>query len=122
MLDELGHAVSAAESGPAALALLREATEYDLALVDFAMPGMTGAQFAEQAITVRPMLPVLLMTGYVESAARQSWSERGYRTLMKPFNTAELAAVLLPLTSPGTAGEVSRVAVDPEVETREQRA
>jgi CheY-like chemotaxis protein len=95
------------------LALLRDAQEFDLLLVDFAMPEMTGVQFAAQAMALRPALPVLLMTGYLESAARQSWTERGYGTVTKPFNATELAAALRPFTSPALrAGEV---------ETREQR-
>ncbi len=110
MLEELGHAVTAADSGPAGLALLRETAEFDLLLVDFAMSAMTGVQFAEHAMTLRPGLPVLLMTGYVESAARQSWSERDYRMLMKPFNSAELAVAL--------SSFVLRAG---EVEMREQR-
>jgi signal transduction histidine kinase/ActR/RegA family two-component response regulator len=99
MLDDLGHAVTAAESGPAGLALLRDGHEFDLLLADFAMPEMTGVQFAEQALALRGPLPVLLMTGYAESDARQSWSERGYRVIMKPFSTSELAAALRPFAS-----------------------
>ncbi|HEY3849117.1 MAG TPA: ATP-binding protein [Acetobacteraceae bacterium] len=107
MLDDLGHAVTAAESGPAGLALLRDGQEFDLLLVDFAMPEMTGVQFAEQALALRRAPPVLLMTGYAESDVRQSWSERGYRMVMKPFSTAELAAALRPFTSAvRSAGEV----------------
>jgi signal transduction histidine kinase/ActR/RegA family two-component response regulator len=117
MLAELGHTATAAESGPAGLALLRGAAEFDLLLADFAMPEMTGVQFAQQAVMLRPVLTVLLMTGYVESAARESWTERGYRTVMKPFNTAELAAALRPFTTPTLrAGEtpVSRAVRHPE--------
>jgi len=106
MLGELGHVVTTAESGPAGLALLHGPAEFDLLLVDFAMPEMTGVQLAEQAVTLWPELTVLLMTGYVESAARQSWTEHGYRSVMKPFNAAELATALLPFTSPAGAGEV----------------
>ena len=94
MLDELGHAVTAAENGPAGLALLRETLAFDLLLADFAMPEMTGVQLAEQALALQPALTVLLMTGYADSAARQSWSERGYRTVTKPFTTTELAAAI----------------------------
>ncbi len=109
MLHELGHTVTAVESGPAGLALLREAAEFDLLLVDFAMPDMTGVQFAEQVILLGRAVPVLLMTGYVESAARQSWNERGYRTVMKPFGVAELAAALLSFTSPeSNAGSIRK--------------
>ncbi len=97
MLDDLGHAVTAADSGPAALALLREAADFDLLLADFAMPEMTGVQLAEQAVAMRPALPIVLMTGYVEGDARHSWTERGYRAVLKPFSAVELAAAL---TSP----------------------
>ncbi len=104
MLHDLGHTVTAAESGPAALALLREAAAFDVLLVDFAMPEMTGTQLAGQALALRPELPVLLMSGYVENDQRQSWTERGYRAVMKPFSAAELAAALLAVTSARGSG------------------
>ena len=111
MLRELRHMVTAAASGPAGLALLRSNQTFDLLLADYAMPEMTGVQLAEQAITLRPELRVLLMTGYADSAARESWAEHGYRTLTKPFSGVELAAALY--TSPALrAGEV---------ETRQRR-
>jgi signal transduction histidine kinase/ActR/RegA family two-component response regulator len=96
MLQELGHTVIDAEQGSAALAVLRDDAGFDLLLVDYAMPEMTGVQLAERAMSVRPLLPVVLMTGYVESAARQAWSALGYRTVMKPFGSTELAAALVP--------------------------
>jgi CheY-like chemotaxis protein len=40
MLGELGHRVTTAENGPAAIALLSTNIELDLLLVDFAMPVM----------------------------------------------------------------------------------
>ena len=104
MLRELGHAVTAADSGAAGLALLRGPEAFDLLLVDFAMPEMTGAMLEERALALRPELRVLLMTGYADAAARQSWTERGIRPVMKPFSIAELGEALLPFTS--SAGEL----------------
>ena len=104
MLRELGHAVAVADSGAACLAVLRGPEAFDLLLVDFAMPEMTGAMLEERALALRPELSVLLMTGYADAAARQSWTERGIRPVMKPFSIAELGEALLPFTS--SAGEV----------------
>ncbi|HVC59684.1 MAG TPA: cache domain-containing protein [Acetobacteraceae bacterium] len=119
MLSELGHAVTAAGSGPEGLALLREAAEFDLLLADFAMPKMTGLQLAALAVMLRPGLPVLLMTGYVESDARESWTERGCGMVMKPFNTAELAAALLPFAAPASNAGSRRIADQPETGVRQ---
>jgi CheY-like chemotaxis protein len=104
MLGELGHIVVAAPDGPSALDRLVASRDFDLLIADFAMPGMNGAELATQAQAVVPGLPVLFMTGYVNSDGLRAWSERGYRTLKKPFHVTELAVALrtalgLPLDS-----------------------
>jgi CheY-like chemotaxis protein len=90
MLSELGHTVSMAENGPAALAILSGGAEVDLLLSDFAMPVMNGAQLAAETMKLRPQLPVLFMTGYADTAILQSWTELGYRMLNKPFSSEDL--------------------------------
>ncbi len=94
MLHSLGHDVIEAPGGPAALTLLREAGPFDLLLADYAMPGMTGAQLAAEAATLRPELRVLLITGYVDADALRSWSDRGRPVLKKPLTRSDLAAAL----------------------------
>jgi signal transduction histidine kinase/ActR/RegA family two-component response regulator len=94
MLADLGHDVVEAEDGPAALECLRTDGPFDLLIVDFAMPGMTGTDVAAQALDDVPDLAILFMTGYADSDRLRSWSERGYRTLSKPFHVAELAIAL----------------------------
>jgi signal transduction histidine kinase len=94
VLTELGHEVVAAASGAAALAILRERQDFDVLLADFAMPEMTGVQLAGQVAELLPGLPILFLSGYADSEVLRSWSERGYRTLNKPFRSAELAAAL----------------------------
>jgi signal transduction histidine kinase/ActR/RegA family two-component response regulator len=90
MLGELGHKVAVAENGPAAITMLASKTEFDLLLVDFAMPVMNGAQVAAEAIRLRPRLPVLFITGYADASVLNSWTQLGYRTLKKPFSAADL--------------------------------
>jgi signal transduction histidine kinase/CheY-like chemotaxis protein len=90
ILGELGHDAVVAENGPAALARLSGEAEFDLLLVDFAMPVMNGAEVAAEALKRRPELAILFMTGYAENGVLSSWVELGYRTLNKPFSAAAL--------------------------------
>jgi CheY-like chemotaxis protein len=88
ILEELGHEVADAASGRSALKLLKKGYQCDLLLVDFAMPLMNGSECATEARKLRPDLPILFMTGYVENDALKRWSDLGYRTLNKPFQYA----------------------------------
>jgi CheY-like chemotaxis protein len=94
MLRELGHEVREAANGDDALDLLRDTPDCDLMLADYVMPQMTGLQLADQMRARFPGVPVLLTTGYAESAIRQAWAERGYLSLQKPFHSEELATAL----------------------------
>ncbi|MBR0696631.1 ATP-binding protein [Bradyrhizobium lablabi] len=66
MLEDLGHRVISASSGPHALDILRSDQVIDLMMTDHVMPGMTGLELAVASREVRPQLPVLLATGYAE--------------------------------------------------------
>lgn len=58
-----GVKVHMADSGPAALQLLRE-HPVDLILADHQMPGMDGLQFLEAAHEQHPDVPRIMLTGY----------------------------------------------------------
>ena len=58
---------------------------------DFAMPGQTGAELARQLRTLRPELPILLITGYAAIAEDEI---DDLPRLAKPFRQAELAAAV----------------------------
>jgi CheY-like chemotaxis protein len=61
-LSRRGYAVTAASDGNQALALLAE-DAYDLAILDFMMPGMNGLELAAQCRLLYPDLKVLILTG-----------------------------------------------------------
>jgi CheY-like chemotaxis protein len=88
-LEELGHKVATAADGKEALARL-EAQTFDLLMLDFAMPGMNGAQVAEAARRLRPDQKLVFVTGYAETAAITSAAEDA-PILRKPFRTIEVA-------------------------------
>ena len=71
--------------------ILRNNTPIDVLVTDFSMPKMNGGELAKAARTLRPGLPVVLVSGYAEcrrlrsdaAAARQTIYARsvgsGYR-------------------------------------------
>ena len=92
MLEELGHHVIEASSGPQALELLRD-REVDLIITDHAMPVMTGMQLAAIVRTERPEIPIVLATGYAE-LPRRSKLPKNIPRLAKPFGDSALSEAI----------------------------
>ena len=88
-LDTFGYAVLEADSGPAGLEVLARVTP-DLVVIDYAMPGMTGADVARQARARHPSLPILFASGYAETRALEDVADEHIRILRKPFRIDDL--------------------------------
>jgi PAS domain S-box-containing protein len=88
-LKSLGYHVTEASGGQAGLDRIVE-DQPDLMIVDFAMPGVNGAQVAVQARQVLPALAVLLVTGYADAQAIRDLV-RSEAVLRKPFKVSDLA-------------------------------
>ncbi|MGI9325742.1 MAG: response regulator [Pseudomonadales bacterium] len=88
MLESLGHFVICAENSDLALSLLDERTP-DVLITDLLMPGrLGGAELAQAARERLPMLPILIISGYADSA------EVDFPLLAKPFRLQDLDAAL----------------------------
>jgi len=93
MLGDAGYEVVQASSGAAALDTLeRVGSRTELVLVDIAMPGINGIELAAIVRRTWPALPVLLMTGYADSALLRKGA--GLEILRKPFQSTELEATV----------------------------
>ncbi|HET6194991.1 MAG TPA: ATP-binding protein [Acetobacteraceae bacterium] len=88
LLEDLGHTVIKAASGADALSVLRDGQVIDLMITDYAMPGMTGLQLAEEARRLRPGLPILLATGYADLPTH---ADLELPRLSKPYQQRQLA-------------------------------
>jgi PAS domain S-box-containing protein len=97
MLQDLGHRVLEANSGPQALEIINSGVPIDLMMTDHAMPVMTGTELAELARLKRPGLPVLLATGYTDLPAGQ---KSDLPRLSKPYMQAQLKAEIDKLLAP----------------------
>jgi signal transduction histidine kinase/CheY-like chemotaxis protein len=89
-LRALGHEVIEASNGQDALTLL-EHHRPDLLVLDYAMPGLNGAEVAVRARRSRPDLPILFASGYSDSQALLRALGADAAILRKPFTIAELA-------------------------------
>ena len=90
-LIEAGHEVREASSGLQALAALEADPCVDLVVLDFAMPGMNGAEAAIEIRKRWPGLPVLFVTGFADTTALTLAGAGGAdAVILKPFRNGEL--------------------------------
>jgi CheY-like chemotaxis protein len=89
MLESLGYSVAESDSADAALAILEQDPDFDLIVSDVKMPGsLDGTGLAHAVRKQWPTIPVLLMSGFVDSEAEAS----AFALLEKPFEASRLAA------------------------------
>jgi CheY-like chemotaxis protein/anti-sigma regulatory factor (Ser/Thr protein kinase) len=93
MLRSHGHWVTEAANGPQALLEL-ERSDVRLMLLDFAMPGMNGAEVAVQALELKPDIELLFLTGFSDSEAIDKAVNGRARVLKKPASAATLFAAI----------------------------
>ena len=92
-LEELGLQTANAADGFDALAQLARARP-DLLIADFAMPNMNGAELVARARALYPDLPVIVASGYAESAQLEATPGSPPLLLRKPFRGHELQAAV----------------------------
>ncbi len=93
LLERLGYAVTARTDSAEALALFeRDPLGFDLLITDQTMPKLTGNQLAEEALKIRPGLPVILCTGFSEIVDGDKAALIGIREFVyKPFGAREIS-------------------------------
>jgi signal transduction histidine kinase/ActR/RegA family two-component response regulator len=100
LLHDLGYVALQAEDGPSGLRILESGQRIDLLVSDVGLPGgMNGRQLADAARMLRPLLPVLFITGYAETILLATGDlAPNMHVLAKPFPLDELARRIRTLT------------------------
>jgi PAS domain S-box-containing protein len=95
-LERSGYTVLIAESGPAAIEVVRaQGGRIDLALLDASMPGMGGEEALVHLRKVKPDLKVIVSSGYSEVEALRLFGEvpiSGF--IQKPYTVHALASAV----------------------------
>lgn len=91
-LRAIGYRVVDAQDGESAMQVL-DRQSFDLLVVDFAMPGLNGAEVAKLARSKQPHLRILVVSGCADNAAIEA-AVGPTAQLRKPFDAAELHAAV----------------------------
>jgi signal transduction histidine kinase len=96
LLEDLKYTVTAYQDPlEAESAFSQVPQQFDALLTDLTMPGKTGLELAKSCITIRPDLPIILMTGYQHIDNEEIVRSAGIREILpKPFRRNELETLL----------------------------
>jgi len=90
-----GWAVASVDSAHGALDLIARGETFDAAIVDVTMPGQSGIELAREMRSKRPLLPVLLSSGYSSEGVPDLDNACADGFLSKPFTPESLLNSLL---------------------------
>ncbi len=93
MIEDMGYEVIVAASGAEGLKAIEDRPDIDLVLSDVIMAGgMNGPEMAQKALSVRPELKVLFMSGYAPGSLRQMQEDlpNAIDLVNKPFTRNDL--------------------------------
>jgi excisionase family DNA binding protein len=83
--------VLTAGSGEEALAIVKSGPRLDLVVLDLAMPGMNGVDTFRAIHSLRPALPVMIVTGYPDSdLMAQALAIGPFAMISKPVDLAQI--------------------------------
>jgi DNA-binding NtrC family response regulator len=94
MLERLGYRPTTFTNPIEAWVHFQAAPELvDVIVTDLTMPGMTGIDFASRVLSVRPGLPVLLVSGFGGRWTNENVKEVGvFELILKPVSLFALAS------------------------------
>jgi len=92
MLKKKGYEVTLAADGEEALGIFQEKQQkIDVVFTDLGMPGMPGKEVAKRIKEIKSDVPIVAVTGYVETEDIDALEEYGITSIIKkPFSYSEL--------------------------------
>lgn len=106
LLRRAGYVPTVSSDPEAVLALFKTSPEaFDLVVTDYNMPRTSGLDLVRSLATLAPAVPVILTSGYIDSALQQACKQAGVRRLVHKERLAEdlITAAQRVLSSPGCA-------------------
>jgi CheY-like chemotaxis protein len=96
ILERLGYAVVTKTNSIEAMEMFQENPDkFDLVIADQVMPNMTGLQLAQNMLSLRPNIPVIICTGFPENISIEEAKNIGVKELIfKPLSREEIASIV----------------------------
>jgi PAS domain S-box-containing protein len=96
LIESLGYHVEVRSNGIEALELFKANPErFDLVITDLTMPNMTGDRLAEQLMSVRSDIPIILCTGFSARIDEKKSNAMGIRAfVLKPIIQSDIARII----------------------------
>ncbi len=96
LLERCGYVISDYTDQEKALTALRlDESRFDLVLIDYKMPGMSGIEVARAVRMIRKGLPIAITSGYIDEELRSLADEVGVQELIpKPCSGDDLIAIV----------------------------
>jgi len=97
-LVEAGHRVKQARGGAAAYRVLGGSDLFDIALIDYAMPGQLGREVAQHIRELRPELKIAFLTAHIDFLDISGRAD-GFPVIAKGADLASIVAAIDALAS-----------------------
>ncbi len=96
LLGQFGISVHGYSDLTAALQYIEDSSNHvELLVTDYNMPGVSGLEFAKQVHEVRPALPIVVTSGYIDDELSSHAEEAGIVALLpKPFSAKDFLDLL----------------------------
>ncbi len=95
ILQQAGYDTLTASSGMECLTHIESEKVIDLVFLDVKMPGLSGIETFKRIQKTRPMLLVVMMTGYsVDELLKEAFELGAYGVIYKPFDIEEVLSVI----------------------------
>ena len=93
-LGEQGHTVVTASNGAEGIEFVKR-WDFGLVFLDLKMPDIDGAELIKQLRSIKPRLPVTIITGYPGSEMMEKAFKQGpFGVMDKPFDAADIIAAV----------------------------
>jgi DNA-binding NtrC family response regulator len=98
LLERKGHQIVVAENGRRGLKIL-EADDFDMLIIDIFMPEMDGLEAIRLVRQIRPVMPILVMSGGAQIGAMPDYLSMATKlgaieSIRKPFKPETLVAAV----------------------------
>jgi DNA-binding NtrC family response regulator len=107
-LEHEGYHVYTSGDVVRAAQIFRRAPRIDLLITDYSMPHRSGMDLAHELKSIRPLLPVLIISGiFLASGQLTRMQAEGWSFLAKPFSLPRLLATVHDILQPTQSTDIS---------------